>query len=151
MSKYTLLALQLFSCLSLSGCGGGAVGGGVGGGVGAEPNSATSASVCAGRVVVNLTVVLSGEISEGKKDLLIELRQGVVGHSTVVGAEHFHGSTGTVAFNGVCAGSYFMDIGNGKTVAVTPVHSFSGFGTSEHNITVSFTTGNVSNMPKKDL
>lgn len=147
MNNSTLLALATFSCLSLSGCGGA----GVKAGVVAEPNSATIASGCAGRVVVHLTVVLGGEISEGKKDLLIELRQGVVGHSTVIGTEHFHGSTGTVAFDGVCAGTYFMDIGNGKTVAVTPVHSHSGFGTSEHNITVSFTTGNVSNMQKKDL
>lgn len=107
----------------------------------------TGAMACSTSLTVNLTVQLAAEHG----DVLIELREGVVGHSRVVNRQKFRGLTGTVYFTNLCAGSYFMDIGNGSQVAVTPVHQFGDGERRESTIRVSFTTGNVSNLPRSSL
>jgi len=107
----------------------------------------TDALACSTNLRVNLTVELAAE----RGDVLIELRQGIVGHSRVVKSQRFHGRTGTVYFANLCAGSYFLDIGNGPQVAVTPVHQYRDGEQIESTIQVSFTTGNVSNLPRSSL
>jgi hypothetical protein len=110
---------------------------------------AANAVACSTSLTVNLTVKLENE-DEGK-DLLIELRQGVIGHSKVVNSQKFHGRTGTVFFTNLCAGSYFMDIGNGPQVAVTPVHQFGDYGRYQSTIQVTFTKGNVDRRNRNEL
>src|SRR5208282_1813175 len=129
MRKSLLLPSCAILCLPLAGCGGGA-------GLGAAG--------CSTSLTVHLTVELPGE----RGDVLIELRQGVVGQSTVVRSEKFHGQTGTVYFTNLCAGSYFMDIGNGRQVAVTPIHEYGNGDRIESTITVTSGGGNVSNQPR---
>jgi hypothetical protein len=98
-----------------------------------------------------LTVELAPDLAKSGDDVLIELRQGVVGHSKVVNSQKFHGKTGTVLFNGLCAGSYFMDIGNGPLVAVTPVHEFGDGRRYQSTIRVTFSKGNVDKKSRSQL
>jgi hypothetical protein len=109
---------------------------------------ATNAVACSTILTVNLTVQLETDV---KEDVLIELRQGVVGHSKVVNKQKFHGSTGTVVFTNLCAGSYFMDIGNGAQVAVTPVHQFGDNERRQSTIKVTLSKGNVEQKSRNEL
>jgi hypothetical protein len=109
---------------------------------------AATAAACTFNLTVNLTVDL--EPGRGK-NVLIELRQGVIGHSKVVNRQNFHGRTGTVFFANLCAGSYFMDIGNGDDVAVTPVHQFGDYGSYQSTIRVTFSNGNVARRSRRTL
>jgi hypothetical protein len=113
----------------------------------------TSAALaaCATSLTVNLTVELSPELAPKGQDVLIELRQGVVGHSKVVNSQKFHGTTGTVSFANLCAGSYFMDIGNGNAVAVTPEHQFADNFHYQSTIKVTFANGNVATKKRDEL
>jgi hypothetical protein len=111
--------------------------------------ASAEASACSTTLTVNLTVEL--EPVDAGKNLLIELRQGAVGHSKVVNRQHFRGRTGTVYFAELCAGSYFMDIGNGPPVAVTPVREFDDGQRYVSTIRVSFTSGNVARRRRGGL
>ena len=114
------------------------------------PVSANAAG-CWTSLTVNLTVELSPALAKMGENLLIELRQGVVGHSKVVNSQKFHGRSGTVFFSNLCGGSYFMDIGNGPSVAVTPVHQFGDHGRYTSTIRVSFSSGNVATRNRSGL
>jgi hypothetical protein len=108
-------------------------------------------AACSTSLTVNLTVELSPALAKAGEDILIELRQGVVGHSKVMNSQKFHGKTGTVFLSNLCAGSYFMDIGNGQFVAVTPVHQFGDNGRYVSTIRVSFSSGNVATKNRNEL
>jgi uncharacterized protein (DUF2141 family) len=108
-------------------------------------------AACSTSLTVNLTVELSPALAKAGEDILIELRQGVVGHSKVMNSQKFHGKTGTVFFGNLCAGSYFMDIGNGQLVAVTPVHEFGDNGRYVSTIRVTFSNGNVATKNRNEL
>lgn len=108
-------------------------------------------AACSTNLTVNLTVELSPALAKAGEDILIELRQGVVGRSKVINSQKFHGKTGTVFFGNLCAGSYFMDIGNGQLVAVTPVHEFGDNGRYVSTIRVSFSEGNVATRNRNEL
>jgi hypothetical protein len=79
----------------------------------------------------------------------IELRSGVPGHSKIVNAQRSSG--GTVQFPGLCAGSYFLAIGNEDDVEVTPVHQFEENHIYRSHITVQTGSGNVEKKSRKSL
>lgn len=92
---------------------------------------------------LNVTLETFGE------GVTVELRLGALGTSTIVGSQNSTG--GRVRFQGLCAGTYFMAIGNGDQVGVTPVRTFSSSGTYNSRITVQQGSGNVSNRSRKSL
>jgi hypothetical protein len=112
---------------------------------------AASAQACSTSLTVNLTVELAPDLAKLGEDVLIELRQGVVGHSKVMNSQKFHGRTGTVFFASLCAGAYFMDIGNGPLVAVTPSHQFEDGRRYQATIRVTFAKGNVDRKSRSEL
>jgi hypothetical protein len=111
----------------------------------------TSSFACSTVYTINLRVELSPEIAQQGEDVLVELRSGAVGHSKVVSNRKFHGKNGVVSFSGLCAGAYFIDIGNGDSVAVGPVHNFNDGAQYESTISVSFSQGNVSTQRRSDI
>ena len=109
------------------------------------------AAHCLGSYTINLTVELSSELTNSHRNISIELREGVVRNSIVVDTKQFVGHSGTVVFSGLCTGSYFIDIGNGSTVAVGPVHVLRN---SEHihsTIQVTLSQGNIGTMNRSQL
>jgi len=111
----------------------------------------SSAFACSTVYTINLQVELSPEIAKQGDDILVELRSGAVGRSKVVSNQKLHGKNGTVSFSGLCAGAYFVDIGNGDLVAVAPVHNFSDGAHYVSTIRVSFTTGNVATQRRSNI
>jgi hypothetical protein len=111
----------------------------------------SSAATCSASYSINLTVELSPELTNRKDSVLIELRQGSVGHSKVKDQKQFVGHSGTVIFAKLCAGSYFIDIGNGEKVAVGPIHSLSDNQHLNTTVRVSFAHGNISTMSRSGL
>ncbi len=79
----------------------------------------------------------------------VELRSGVPGSSKVVGTRASSG--GQVQFGGLCAGSYFLAIGNDDSVSVTPVREFRDNAAYSSRITVTRGAGNVSRRSRKSL
>lgn len=114
-----------------------------------SPRAAMAA--CSGSYAIDLTVELSPELTQGQNNILIELRQGVVGSSRVFETRQFVGHFGTVVFSRMCAGSYFIAIGNGETVAVGPVRRFSDNQRIHTKVRVSFSQGNVGTMSRSSL
>ena len=110
-----------------------------------------TASACSTVYTVHLEVELSPEITQSGENILIELRNGRVGRSHVVNSQRFHGRQGTVSFSGLCAGSYFVDIGNADLVAVGPVHDFEDASQYESTIRVAFSKGNVATRRRSEL
>ena len=106
---------------------------------------------CSASYTINLTVELSPELTNNEKDILIELRQGTPGHSKPANRKHFSGHAGIVSFSGMCAGSYFIAIGNGDTVAVGPVHAFSDNQNLHSTIRVTLSQGNIGTMSRGNL
>ena len=106
---------------------------------------------CSTKLTVNLTVELSPQLGKAEEDLVVELRQGAPGNSTVATFQKFRGRTGTVFFYNLCAGSYFMAIGNGPTVAVTPPREFNGIANHRSTIRVTFGSGNVDTRSRSGL
>jgi hypothetical protein len=111
----------------------------------------TTSFACSTVYTINLQVELSPEIAKQGEDILVELRSGAVGRSKVVSNRKFHGKNGTVSFSGLCAGAYFVDIGNGDLVAVGPVHNFNDGAHYISTIRVSFSEGNVSSRRRSDI
>jgi hypothetical protein len=109
------------------------------------------AANCSASYTINLTVDLSPELTNNKTDLLIELRQGSVGHSKVIAKKEFVGHSGTVTFPHLCADSYFIDIGNGDEVAVGPIHSIHHSENLNTTVEVSLSQGNVGTMSRSGL
>lgn len=79
----------------------------------------------------------------------VELRKGQPGTSKV--AKSTYSSGGSVYFSDLCAGSYFLAIGNEDKVSVTPVRHFeSGYDYSS-SITIQRGVGNVSKKSRASL
>lgn len=91
----------------------------------------------------NITLETFGE------GVLVELRMGTPGSSRVVKATPSSG--GTVNFSALCAGDYFLAIGNEESVSVTPVRHFQDNVTYSSRITVQRGSGNVSRQSRKSL
>lgn len=91
----------------------------------------------------NITLETFGE------GVTVELRSGVPGTSQAVGTTASSG--GQVKFSGLCAGSYFLAIGNDESVSVTPVREFRDHATYTSRITVTRGAGNVSRRSRKSL
>lgn len=79
----------------------------------------------------------------------VELRQGTPGNSRPVKTAYSSG--GTVRFSSLCPGSYFLAIGNGESVSVTPTRSFETGRDYTSTLTMQRGSGNVSNRRKSDL
>jgi hypothetical protein len=79
----------------------------------------------------------------------IELRAGSPGTSRVLATRQSSG--GHVGFRDLCAGDYFLAIGNEETVSVTPVRTFEDGADYQSRITVHSGAGNVSTRPRSSL
>jgi len=113
--------------------------------------TSAAAAGCGASYTINLTVELSPEFTNRQNNVLVELRQGVVGNSKVADKKEFAGSNGVVAFKNLCSGSYFIAIGNGDKVAVGPIHVMHEGQHLASTIRVSFSQGNVSTMSRSRL
>ena len=100
---------------------------------------------------IDVTVELSSEISLGKDRMMVELRQGSPGTSKVFDTKYIDGRTGIVSFTKMPAGSYFIAIGNGETVAVGPVHQFDTGQSRRSKVRVTQTSGNVGSRSRGGL
>lgn len=81
--------------------------------------------------------------------VLVELRGGVPGRSRVLSATRSYG--GAVNFHSLCAGSYFLAIGNDESVSVTPTRQFADQMIYTSRITFQRGSGNVSSQSRKSL
>jgi hypothetical protein len=79
----------------------------------------------------------------------VELRFGYPGHSSVVKTTQSWG--GSVNFNGLCPGSYFIAIGNSDSVSVTPVRDFVTNTAYRSTIRMQRGSGNVSSKRRSEL
>jgi hypothetical protein len=109
------------------------------------------AGKCLSSYTIGLTVELSPELTNRDDNILVELRQGVVGQSKIADIKHFAGHNGSVVFLNICAGSYFIDIGNGSKVAVGPVHVFGDDQHIQTTVRVTYSNGNVGTMNRSGL
>lgn len=94
-------------------------------------------------VQFNVTLQTFGE------GVSVELRGGVPGTSTVVRSTRSFG--GSVNFAQLCPGSYFLAIGNGDSVSVTPVRNFVDDMIYSSRITIQRGAGNVSTKSRRSL
>lgn len=94
---------------------------------------------------------MGSDVTSSQNDIRIELRRGAVGNSEVVDTQQFAGHTGTVDFSNLCTGSYFIDIGNGSTVAVGPAHVIRDHERIHSTIRVTLSNGNVGTMSRSQL
>jgi hypothetical protein len=79
----------------------------------------------------------------------VELRTGTPGNSRIVKTQRSTG--GTVFFGGLCPGSYFLAIGNGESVSVTPVRQFEDYGRYTSTLRMQRGSGNVSKKSRNAL
>lgn len=79
----------------------------------------------------------------------VELRKGAPGNSSVVNSSQSFG--GNVRFGNLCPGSYFLAIGNGDSVSVTPVRQFESGVDYTSTLTMQRGAGNVSTRRKGSL
>ena len=100
---------------------------------------------------IDVTVVLSSDLTQGSKQIMVELRRGEPGTSKVVDTQYFEGQTGTVCFSHMRSGSYFIAIGNGDTVAVGPVRHFSNDESVHTRVKVTYTSGNIGTKSRSSL
>ena len=91
----------------------------------------------------NITLETFGE------GVTVELRSGTPGNSKVVATRKSSG--GEVEFSGLCAGDYFLAIGNSEQVSVTPMRAFQNGATYSSRIVVQRGTGNVSRRSRSSL
>jgi len=99
--------------------------------------------------VVACNVDYDVELQTFGENVNVELRSGVPGRSMVVSNRRSSG--GHVYFNNLCAGSYFLAIGNGDTVSVTPVRQFALDYSYTSRITIQRGSGNVSSKSRGSL
>ena len=95
------------------------------------------------------STTLTVQLETFGEGVTIELRQGTPGRSRVFATQQSHG--GTVNFRNLCAGSYFMAIGNEETVSVTPVRQFADNSQYRSRIVVQQGSGNVTRKSRKSL
>ena len=81
--------------------------------------------------------------------VFVELRAGTPGNSRVVRSTRTSG--GTVNFANLCRGNYFMAIGNGDSVNVTPVRYFDDDAEYSSRIVLQRGSGNVSRQSRRSL
>ena len=93
--------------------------------------------------------VLQVQLETFGEGVTVELRRGTPGSSRVVASQPSHG--GTVYFRSLCAGTYFMAIGNGEDVEVTPVHDFQDYHQYQSKITMQRGAGNIARRSRKSL
>lgn len=79
----------------------------------------------------------------------VELRSGFPGSSTIIDVAQSSG--GNVHFSGLCAGSYFIAIGNSESVSVTPVRNFENDMAYRSSIQMQRGAGNVSSKRRGEL
>jgi hypothetical protein len=79
----------------------------------------------------------------------VELRAGAPGSSKVVNSSFSTG--GQVRFTRLCAGTYFLAIGNGEDVSVTPVRYYEDYTNYSSSIVIQRGSGNVSKKSRKSL
>lgn len=79
----------------------------------------------------------------------VELRSGNPGTSTIIGVAHSVG--GTVHFGNLCPGPYFLAIGNGDSVSVTPVRNFENNTSYTSTLRMQRGVGNVSSQRRNAL
>jgi|TARA_B110000261_G_C12940694_1_gene300331 hypothetical protein len=84
----------------------------------------------------------------GKK-VLVELRLGTPGNSSVVVAKRSNG--GLVSFTKLCSGGYFLAIGDDESVNVTPVRQFEDFYSYQSSIEMTMGAGNLSSRSRSSL
>ncbi len=100
---------------------------------------------------INIEVAFNSEITQGQNRVMVELRQGVPGSSTVFDTKYFEGQMATVSFSQMPAGSYFLAFGNGDSVAVGPVHQFR-YGQRQHStVRVTQSSGNIGTRSRSGL
>ena len=80
---------------------------------------------------------------------MVELRSGSPGRSKLVATRTSRG--GQVGFGSLCAGLYFLAIGNDGHVNVTPVRQFEDYHSYSSRITLQRGFGNVSKQSRKSL
>lgn len=102
-----------------------------------------SASTYACDVNFNVELQTFGE------SVTVELRSGSPGRSRPVASRKSQG--GQVSFSKLCAGSYFLAIGNDDNVSVTPVKQFQDDHDYSSRITLQRGAGNVSKQSRKSL
>ena len=83
------------------------------------------------------------------ENVQVELRNGSPGNSSLVTSQRSRG--GQVGFYDLCPGNYFLAIGNGDSVSVTPVRNFTENTSYKSNITMQRGSGNVSRKSRKSL
>jgi hypothetical protein len=81
--------------------------------------------------------------------VLVELRTGRPGASTVLKSQRSNGET--VRFTGLCPATYFLAIGNDDSVNVTQTRFFADGSTYTSRITIKRGSGNVSRQSRKSL
>ena len=106
-------------------------------------HSSGSLAGCSALYTINLTVELGSDLTNGKDNVLVELRQGAPGTSKVLNKKEFAGRSATVVFSGLCAGPYFIDVGNRDKVAVGPVHDIRGGQQLNTTVRVTSSMGNI--------
>jgi len=79
----------------------------------------------------------------------VELRMGTPGSSRMIKTSYSSG--GTVRFSSLCPGSYFLAIGNGESVSVTPIRLFDTGVDYTSTLTMQRGAGNVSSRRKSEL
>jgi hypothetical protein len=114
-------------------------------------HTAVAAERCAASYIIDVTVELSSQITQNDNRVLVELRQGSPGASKVFDKKYFEGRTGTVRFSNMCAGSYFIAIGNGETVAVGPVRQFGSNQSVHTHVQVTHSHGNIGTKSRSGL
>lgn len=109
--------------------------------------SAIAMMLCGSAIACSIDFTIKLEtFGEG---VTVELRTGTPGKSRIVKTQRSNG--GTVFFGGLCPGSYFLAIGNGETVSVTPVRQFEDYGSYTSTLRMQRGTGNVSNKSRNAL
>jgi hypothetical protein len=100
---------------------------------------------------IDIQVQFNSQITQGQNRLMVELRKGVPGSSSVFDTKYFEGQVATVSFSQMPAGSYFVAIGNGDSVAVGPVRQFSDGQSVRTRMSVTYSSGNVGTRSRSSL
>ena len=108
-----------------------------------------ASSMFVGATCLACTTTFNVTLETFGEGVTVELRAGAPGASKVVGTRASSG--GQVQFQQLCSGTYFLAIGNGETVSVTPVRTFQNNATYSSRITVKRGSGNVTKRPKSSL
>ena len=103
------------------------------------------------KYTIDIEVEFNSEITQGQSRVMVELRRGVPGASTVFDTKYFEGPRATVNFWNIPAGSYFLAIGNSDSVAVGPVHQFTNGQTRHSRLRVTQASGNIGTRSRSGL